>query len=227
MKKIAIFGILSVFGLMLAVPVTMAQSPTQDTPGRKQIKQELRQEMRQNVAERVRGKAAKIVGGKITSINGSVLTVEKDGTSYSVNTASNTQLRRHFWGKSDLNEFAVGNIVNVWGTWADDTKTVINARLIRNTSIQKRRGVFMGTIKSKGTDTFVLTSLQRGDQTVVVTSSTKLVGRRNQTIIFADLQTGHKVQVKGLWDKSQNKVTEVTHVKDFNLPPQPTAAAGI
>lgn len=224
MKKITILGILSVFSLILITPVAIfAQSPTTTLPKRAAVKQEVKQEIK----ERFKGKVAKITGGTITSINGSVLTVEKDGTSYTVNTASNTQLRRHFWGKSELEEFSVGNIVNVWGAWADDTKTVINARLIRNTSIQKRRGVFMGTIKSKGTDSFVLTSLQRGEQAITVSSSTKFVSRRNQTITYFDLQTGHKVQVKGLWDKSQNKVTEVTHVRDYNLPPQPTAAAGI
>lgn len=221
MKKVTIFGILSVFTLMLVTPVaTYAQSPSVAVPKRAGIKQEIKQEIK----EKFKGKAAKIIGGQITAINGSVLTVEKDGTNFTVNTASNTQLRRHFWGKSELNEFSVGNTVNVWGSWTDDSKTAITARLIRNTSIQKRKGVFMGTIKSKGTDTFVLTSLQRGDQTVVVSSSTKLTDRRNQTIPFADLQAGHKVQVRGLWDKSANKVTEVTHIRDFSIPLLPTGS---
>jgi len=28
--------------------------------------------------------------------------------------------------------------------------------------------------------------------------------------------------VKGMWDKTNNTITEVTHVKDYSLPPKPT-----
>lgn len=61
-------------------------------------------------------------------------------------------------------------------------------------------------------------SEKRGDQTVTVSASTKFVNRKEDAITQEDVAVGHKVRVKGLWDKDANTVTEVTHVKDFNLP---------
>lgn len=166
-----------------------------------------------------RGKAA-IINGTITAKTDTTLTVEKDGTSYTVNVSDSTHLRRRFWGKSTTSEFSVGNIVNVYGAWTDDTQTTINARMIRNLSIQKRFGVFIGEVKSLLSGGWVMTtaSEKRPDQTVTVSSETKFENRKGETIGQADIQIGHKVRVKGLWDNSNNTVTEVVQVKDFSLP---------
>ncbi|HEX6977062.1 MAG TPA: DUF5666 domain-containing protein [Patescibacteria group bacterium] len=152
--------------------------------------------------------------------------VTKDGKNITVNVTDKTQFRRRFWGKSSLNEIQTGDTVNVIGLWSDDSHTTINARLVRDLSIQKRAGVFFGTVKSKTSDTvWVISTVNRGDQTVTVDTTTKLVNRKEETISQSDIKVGDRIRVKGLWDKSASTITQVTHVKDFDLPEKvnPTA----
>lgn len=195
---------------------------------RKNFFQELREKtksMFQNIAE---GRAI-FLKAEVTAKTDTTLTIEKDGKTYTVNLSEETQLRRRFGAKSDIDEFSVGNTVNVYGSWTDDTKTTIDARLVRNLSIQKRFAVFIGQVKSLLGNGWVMStvSAKRPDQTVTVTSSTKFVNRKEETITQSDIQVGHRVRVKGLWDSSNNTVTEVTHVKDFSLPPVPTVTATV
>lgn len=196
---------------------------------RKNLFQEFREKMKSAFSNfAVAGKAI-ILKAEVTAVSDTTLTITKDGTTYTVNLTDKTQLRRRFGAKSDIAEFSVGNIVNVYGAWTDDTHTVINARLIRNLSIQKRFAVFIGQVKSLMSGGWVMTTLsaKRPDQTVTVSSSTKFVNRKEEAITQTDIQVGHRVRVKGLWDSSNNTVTEVTHVKDFSLPPVPTVTATV
>ena len=190
----------------------------------KEKMQGLRDQFKQKL-DSLRSQIAKIIGGEITAISGTTLIVSKDGKTYTVNTDSNTHFQRHFWGKSSLDEFSVGNKVNVHGKFTDDAKTTILARLIRNLSIMKRHGVFHGDVTTKNSDNFVINSKNRGDQTVFFTGSTKFVKRNQETMTYADLQVGHRVRVRGLWDKTLSKISETVQVKAFNLPPSPTKAA--
>jgi len=176
-----------------------------------------------------------IIQGNITAINGTTLTVStKDGKSYTVQTDDKTQFRRRFWGKGSLAEMSVGDFVNVIGKWTDDSHTTIQAILVRDLSIQKFMGVFFGTIQSLTNSGWVMTTIGRGNQTVTISSSTKLTNRKGQTISQSDIAVGHKVRVHGMWDRTANTITEATAVKDFSLPlapsgtvaptPTPTAA---
>lgn len=163
---------------------------------------------------------ARIADGTVTGKSSSSLTVSKNGKTYTVNVDANTMYRRHFWGKSSFAEISVNDHVNVWGKFTDDANTVILARLIRDTSIAKRFGVFFGQITSINGSNFVMQAVVRGTQTVTVDSNTKFKNRKEQTIALGDLQVGHKVRVRGMWDKTNNTITQVTEVKDFSLPPQ-------
>ncbi len=69
-------------------------------------------------------------------------------------------------GKSNLNEFSIGDEVNIIGKYINEEKTTIDAILIRNLSIQKRWGVFFGEVITKSANNFVIRTLQRGDLTV-------------------------------------------------------------
>ena len=171
-----------------------------------------------------RGNRVAIVNGKITVISVTTLTVEKDGKSFTVNTDSNTQFRRKFWGKSELSEFSVGNMVNVTGHWTDDAHTTVLAKQVRNLSIQKRYGIFFGVVKSLSTNGWVMSTIstKRTDQTVTVSSDTKFTNRKEEAISQSDVKVGARVRVRGLWDSSANTVTEVTAVKDFSLPEKVT-----
>jgi len=65
---------------------------------------------------------------------------------------------------------------------------------------------------------------KRANQTITVTASTKFVNRMQVAITQGDIQVGHRVRVKGMWDRTNNTVTDVTNVKDFNLPVRPTGS---
>lgn len=187
----------------------------------------LRQQVEARIKALLRRKIA-ITNGQITAIAGTTLTVEKNGQTYTVLTGEfvrcTTRFLRRFWGRSTLAEMAVGDLVHVIGYWQDEEKTTIEACLIRDKSIQKRHGVFVGTVVSLTASGWVMDPVgeKRPNQTVTVSSSTKFVNRKNQPITQADIQVGHRVRVKGLWNMRENTLTEVTHVKDYSLPPRPT-----
>lgn len=175
---------------------------------------------RKGIGAANKGKSNRVhlMNAEVTGVSGSAFTVSKDGVSYAVTTDTSTKFRRHFWGESTLAEIAVGNAVSIWGIWSDDARTTILAKMVRNLSVQKRKGTFFGTVTSLTAGGFVMQSKIRGDQTVTV-GPARIVNRREQPITLGDIAIGHRVRVKGVWDKSQNTVTSATHVKDFSLPP--------
>lgn len=170
------------------------------------------------------GRAA-IGSGEITAKTDTSITVKKDDKSYTVNLETKTKFRRRFWGKSEIAEFNIGDTVNVIGMWADESHTTINAVLLRDISIQKRFGVFFGQVKTILSNGWVMStvSTKRPDQTVTVSAETKFVNRKGETITQADVKANDRVRVRGLWDNKSNTVTEVKEVKDFSLPPFPSA----
>jgi hypothetical protein len=155
---------------------------------------------------------------KVTAKDATSITVDNRGTSVKVDVDANTHFRRKFWGKSSLAEISLNDSVDVIGRWMNEGKTEIKAVVIRDLSIQKRFGVFFGTVKTITDTGFVMTTVQRGEETVTLDSA-KLINRKGQTITAGDIQIGHKVRVKGLWDSIAFTITEVTQVKDFSLPP--------
>jgi len=236
-RKQIIIGTAVVFfigaGTVFAQEVTPTPSGTQavtpSTSQKEQLKERLKQEREQvrtnaqnirSTAKSMRGKAMHINGATVKAASESGLTITKDGKDYTVTTSTSTQIRRKFWGKSILSDIAVGHTVNVWGRWADDAQTTITARLIRDLSIQKRNGVFIGTVKSKDASSFVLSTRLRGDQTIMHDANTKFVNRRGVSITATEISVGDRVRVKGLWDRVTNNVTQVTQVKDYSLPPR-------
>lgn len=220
-----------VLGLPQMVFATSLKDAREDFRESRQEVRENRKNVFEEIKERIGSRTAEFKNGmmglgvtlsnaKITAKTDTTLTVEKDGKSYSIIFDDKTQLRRRFWGKSSLSEFSVGNIVNVIGRYTDDTKTTINAKVLRNLSIQKRFGVFFGEVKSLFSSGWVMStkSENRADQTVTVSSTTTLKNRKGETIVQSDIKVGDKVRVHGLWDRSANTVTEVKEVKDFSLP---------
>lgn len=197
---------------------------------RKEIKKEiweqnkgLLEQMRNQIKEKLQNlRFSARVTGKITEKGENSIKLQaQDGKVYQVNITEKTQLRRRFWGKADLSEFSVGDEVNVIGRYTNEEKTIIDAILIRNLSIQKRWGVFFGKVTSKGADNFVVETVKRGTITVYF-GSAKFINRREEVISYNDVQIGHRVRVKGVWDKNLSKIIEVEEVKDFSLPPVPT-----
>lgn len=159
------------------------------------------------------------IKGKISAKNDNNLTIVGDGgITYQVNITDKTQLLKKFGGKSNLGEYSVGNEVMVFGKFTDETKKVIDARVIRDLSIQKRWGAFIGNVTVKKADSFVINTVARGNLTVYVDSATKFINRKEEIITYTDVQVNHRVMVKGVWDKTLNQVTETEKIKDFSLP---------
>jgi hypothetical protein len=230
---ISIFGVISVtpayaapkfFGKALRT-VNEATKTGQNT---EKIRNLIRDETRENIGTKTGTKKELLqthaVGkGTISGINGTILTIiAKDGKTYTIQTDDKTQFRRRFWGKSSLSEMSVGDMVNGIGKWMDDAHTTILARLIRNTSIQKYNGVFFGTVQSLTVTGWVMSTVNRGSQTVTVSSSTKFINRKEQAISQSDILIGHIVRVRGMWDRTASTITEVAVAKDFSLPVRPS-----
>lgn len=203
---------------------------------RKELRNEIKNEVKEvkgerknlldNIKDKINGvkdSLAKIIGGEITANSGSSLTVTKDGKTYTVNTTANTVLKRRYWGNAKLSEMVNGDKVNVWGKFTDTTKLTIDARMIRDLSIMKRFGVFVGTVKTVNGNTLTIDTVNRGTQTVTVSSLTKFTNRKEVSINQSDIVVGHRIRVKGMWDEANKTITEVTHVKDFTLPVKPTS----
>lgn len=170
-------------------------------------------------------KRSELKNVKVTAIDATSITVDNNGTSVKVIFQLNTHYRRRFWGKSSVAEISVGDSVDVVGKWANESRTEIKAVLIRNLSIQKRYGVFFGDVKSITDTGFVMTTIHRGEETITISSSTKIIDRQEQNIEVKDILAGHRVRIKGLWDSDNFTIKEVVEIKDFSLPPVETPEA--
>lgn len=157
------------------------------------------------------------VRGKITVIGSNNFSLNGDDGTFQVNITNKTKILRKFGGKSSLSEYSVGDEVVVFGKFTDDTKLIIDAKTIRNNSIQKRRGAFFGKVTVKNTDNFVMETAERGTQTVYF-GTAKIVDRKEITITLSDIKIGDRVRVKGVWDKTLSKISEVNQIKDFSIP---------
>jgi hypothetical protein len=157
------------------------------------------------------------VKGKITIIGENIFTITGDDGTFQVNITDKTKLLRKFGGKSSFGEFSVGDELMVFGKFTDETKSIIDAKTIKNNSIQKRFGAFFGKVTTKNTDNFVIETEERGIQTVYF-GNAKFVQRNETVMIYADLKVGDRVRVKGVWDKTLSKITEVIQIKDFSIP---------
>jgi len=162
---------------------------------------------------------------KVTMVATDNIIVDNDGVSVKVSVLATTHHRRKSWGKSTMAEIKVGDSVDVIGRWTNETKTEMKAVLIRNLSIQKRLGVFFGTVKNITDTGFVMTTIHKGEEKVVIDVDTKLISRDEESIKFSDIEKDQTVRVRGLWDSNSFTITEVTEIKDFSLPPHATPTA--
>lgn len=160
----------------------------------------------------------RIVNGTVTATTGSTLTVKNNDKVFTVTTDANTKCVRHYYGTCKLSEIAVNDKVNVWGAFTDNTKTTLLAKEIRDASIMKVHGTFLGNVISRTDASFVIQSKERGNQTIMVSPTTKFIQRNEQPSTYADITVGQRVRVKGVWDKVNSTVSEVTEVKNYSIP---------
>lgn len=170
---------------------------------------------------------AHVTGGTVGAVGSNTLTVSHEGESITVNILPTTKLRRKFWGNAALTEISVGDKINVWGSFKDEAQTIIDARMVRDTSIQKRNGVFIGEVVRLTDDGWIIKTPARGEQTVKLVSTTKFTNIAGRTIKDEDILIGHRVRVRGIWDRKLTTVSEVTTVKDYSLSNVPKSAEKI
>ena len=154
--------------------------------------------------------------GEITKIDTTSLQMkDKKENIWTVNFDENTVLRRKFGGESNTTEFSVGDRIVVKGKKSLTTEYTIDAKAIRNMSIEKKNGVFNGKVKNLSGSTFDIETVGRDTQKVTVSDETKFIkvsveGKNEGSL--ADLQNDQTVVVKGLWDRKLKTVTEVKTV---------------
>jgi hypothetical protein len=165
---------------------------------------------------------ATLNNAKITGKGDGFLTVEKDSVTYTININEKSRLRRRFFGDAKFDEMSVGNVVSIFGKWTDETHKTIQAEMIRNMSIQKRFGVFVGDVTAVNGNDITIKSVHRDLQKATVAATTKIVDRKEGILKLTDVAVGHRVRIKGMWDNSNNTITEVTNVKDYTLPVKAT-----
>lgn len=232
MKKISL-SLIILSALLTITPSVRALTPSSSSAIRKENREEMKEEIKERkeaLLEKVKNFVKKNirfearVKGTITVIGTNNFSMTGEDGTFQVNITDNTKLLRKFGGKSSLSEFAVGDEVVVFGKFTDDTKSIIDAKIVRNNSIQKRWGAFFGKVTAINSDNFLMETLERGTQTVYF-GTAKFVNRKEQSIAYSDVKIGHRVRVKGIWDKTLSEIKEVSQVKDFSIPvvkPTPT-----
>jgi hypothetical protein len=165
---------------------------------------------------------ATLNNAKITGKGDGSLSVEKDSVTYTILVDDKSRLRRRFFGEAKLDEMSVGNVISVFGKWTDETHKTIQAEMIRNMSIQKRFGVFVGDVTAINGNDITIATVHRDTQKATVSTTTKIVDRKEGILKITDIAVGHRIRIKGMWDKSNNTITEVTNVKDYTLPVKAT-----
>lgn len=153
-------------------------------------------------------------GAKVTGVNGTTVNAVTAWGSVVLNwaimTDGNTEIIRRYGGKSVISEISVGDFVSFQGS-LDTTVSAsytVHATVLKDWSIQKRSATFYGTVKTVNSSTgslmtFVLATEERGDQTIMVTSSTKIM-KGIVPGVFADIVVGAKITTRGLWDNVAN-----------------------
>jgi hypothetical protein len=164
-----------------------------------------------------------IQAGVITDIGDKTIGVSVFGYNYKIN-IENTNLLRQYWVTSELDEFLVGDVVNIFGYLDQDNYYLIHAKTIRNISLQKRISVLKGLVGSidNTMKTFVLQTSDNGDQIVVVNSETKIIKSEpvfciqmigvycpsfiSTLVSFESLTVGEGMVVRGVWDENAKKI---------------------
>ena len=111
-----------------------------------------------------------------------------------------------------------GDVLNIIGKWTDETHKTIQAKLIRDKSIQKRNATFFGNVAALTSAGWTMTTKERGLQAVTVSPTTKFTDKKGKALVLTDIKVGDLVRVHGLWDNKLDTMTEVDKVRDYALP---------
>lgn len=170
----------------------------------------------QAVKDTMKGALVRLENATVETIKNTTLTVTTNGKTYDVTVTPSTAVRRYYFGKALLSEFNTSDSLTIIGTYADDTGETITARLVRNTSIIKLKGIIFGKVTSKSVNKITIDSKERGTQTITVSPTTKYMNQTTISMTLAEVETGDLIRVRGMWDKEKSTITEVAQIKDFS-----------
>ena len=124
------------------------------------------------------------------------------------------------WAVSELDNYSVGDIVNVYGYLDNENNALIHAINVRDLSLSNAQVSYQGTIKTinSADKSFVLTTRNNQEINVKVSNETRIIKfvrhlepdnqvKSRGTYIegsFSDLIVGEPVIVRGLWNNSQS-----------------------
>lgn len=160
---------------------------------------------------------------KVESVGTNSLTVNdaKTTKTYSITLDDKTKIFRKFGGKGTLGEIKVGHEVQVVGKVSSADPMSVTAKVIRDLSIQKFLGSFVGEVTANDGSVVTLKTVKRGEIKVMV-GTAKVTDRKGAALGVTDLMVGHKVMASGVWDKTEMTLSEVTKVIDMSLPAKTT-----
>lgn len=189
---------------LLAPMASFAQGPDKGHRGNERANEVHMKQLEKRVAKSKHRLDVQIsLLGKVTAMSSSTITLQaNNGSSYSID-ASQARLTRHFGAQMGMGDIQVNDQLFVVGTF---NGTTVMAKTVQNLSLQSRKGEFTGTVKSVSTSSFVLTSNNRGDQTINISTTTKIM-KGDQLATLTDLTVGAQVHVDGVWDRTNSNVT--------------------
>jgi len=162
---------------------------------------------------------AYIKAGVITEVGDKYLKVNVFDYIFEVDLSS-AKLMKQSWAVSELDNYSVGDIVNVYGYLDNENNALIHAINVRDLSLTNTQVSYQGTIKTinSADKSFILTTRNNQEINVKVSDETRIikfvrqlepdnqVKSRGTYIegLFSDLIVGEPVIVRGLWNNSQS-----------------------
>lgn len=234
MKKQAIVFLLLTTVFLSSAVTARAVAPS-GIQARKEIRREVKQEIKTRLEEQKEALLAKlrerfpriIAAGinraEVTAVGDKTLTVKYDKGEVTLLITDKTRIWRKYGGQAGFSEIKKGDVVSARGDWQDPStdsgQAILEVRVLRDLSIQKRPATFWGKIDriDQTAKTLVLVTGNRGEMTVAG-GSAKIVSRDERPLEFSDLANDHRVRVSGIWDGGTN-LTEVRLIKDWSVGP--------
>jgi len=164
------------------------------------------------------------VSGSLAAMSGvsapATLTITAGATTYTVEVSADTHIVRRFNGTSDLNEFLIGDTLQVKGILSDSVANIITANWIKDLSVQRAGGTFHGNIVTLdcANNKFTYKPDKRVEQTVYLSTNTKII-RGGEKIVCTDLKNGEQAIVIGLWRQTSKRIDAdriIVHMKTLS-----------
>ncbi|MDP2855855.1 MAG: hypothetical protein Q8N90_01890 [bacterium] len=163
-----------------------------------------------------------IKAAKVNEVDTEYLMISIFGSNYKID-LKEAKLVRQNWANSEIDEFSVGDLINVFGYLDENDNFLIHAKTIRDISIQKNQQIFKGVVGTiTPPDSFILQTTDFGDYTVVVSSDAKIIKSESIACIqvvgitcpsststvatFSDIKAGETAIVRGVWDSVTKKI---------------------